>query len=286
MIGKILPQKWIYAWSLGLFKLYYTLKPKRVDIMHANIKRGFPDLTEEALELFGKEVYEETAKTTAELVLLYHDRLDIDAVIINRDETLQKLRALNEDASNGIIYIMAHYGNWELLGHFMAKNGFPLVGVVKEGRNRWIEQKILIPFRAKFGNIPVGHSASMIAIAKALKAGKSVSLAIDQVVQPPNGVVVDFFGHPTAATKAIAMLKLKYNPLIVPIFITRVGREQFRIEVDAIVETVHEEGSPSEEKVVVMTQQYYNVIEKQIRKRPEQWLWFYNRWKEIRNAKG
>jgi KDO2-lipid IV(A) lauroyltransferase len=261
------------------------MKPKRVGIMHANIGRAFPEFSETEIEAFGKKVYIETAKTAGELLLIYHDRLDIDAMILNREEVIERLRSLQAEAPHGIIYIMAHYGNWELLGHFMAKNGFPLVGVVKEGRNRWIEQKILIPFRAKFGNIPVGHSASMIAIAKALKAGKSVSLAIDQVVQPPNGVVVDFFGHPTAATKAIAMLKLKYNPLIVPIFITRVGREQFRIEVDAIVETVHEEGSPSEEKVVVMTQQYYNVIEKQIRKRPEQWLWFYNRWKEIRNAK-
>ncbi len=284
MIGKILPQKWIYTWSLGLFKLYYKLKPKRVDIMHANIKRGFPDLTEEALESFGKEIYEETAKTTAELVLLYHDRLDIDAVVINREETLQKLKALNRDTSNGIIYIMAHYGNWELLGHFMAKNGFPLVGVVKEGRNSLIEQKILIPFRAKFGNSPVGHASSMIAITKALKSQKSVSLAIDQVVQPPNGVVVDFFGHATAATKAIAMLKLKYDPLVVPIFLTRVDKQRFKVDIHAPIEVVFEGGLPEEEKIAEMTQRYYQVIEEQIRQIPQQWLWLYNRWKEIKFA--
>ena len=266
-------------------KLYYVLKPKRVTIMHANIKRAFPEWTVEEKEAFGKEVYNETAKTVAELVLLYHDRLDMDAVIVNSEEAIRKLNALNEKAPNGIIYIMAHYGNWELLGQFMAKNGFPLVGVVKEGRNSLIEQKILIPFRGKFGNSSVGHTSSMITIAKALKAQKSVSLAIDQVVQPPNGVVVDFFGHTTAATKAIAALKYKYNPLVVPVFLTRVGEQQFRADIYDPVETVPEKSLSEEERVVGMTQQYYQMIEAQIRRAPKQWLWFYNRWKEIKFEK-
>ena len=283
--GKILPQKWVYVWSLGLLKLYYVLKPKRVAIMHANIRRAFPGLTVEEMEAFGKEVYRETAKTVAELVLLYHNRLDIDTVIINKEEAIQKLKALNENAPNGIIYIMAHYGNWELLVQFMAKSGFPLVGVVKEGRNSLIEQKILAPFRRKFGNSSVGHTSSMITIAKALRAKKSVTLAIDQVVQPPNGVVVDFFGHATAATKAIAVLKHKYDPLVVPIFLTRIGEQQFRADICEPVETVFEEGLPDEERIVAMTQQYYRVIEAQICKTPKQWLWFYNRWKEIKFEK-
>ena len=250
--------------------------------MHANIRRAFPDLTVEAVVAFGKKVYEEAAKTVAELVLLYHDRLDVDAAIVNRDETIQKLKTLNEKAPNGIIYIMAHYGNWELLVQFMAKSGFPLVGVVKEGRNSLIEQKILAPFRRKFGNSSVGHTSSMITIAKALRAKKSVTLAIDQVVQPPNGVVVDFFGHATAATKAIAVLKHKYDPLVVPIFLTRVDKQQFRADICEPIEVVFEGGLPEEERVVVMTQQYYRTIEAQIRQAPKQWLWFYNRWKEIK----
>ena len=285
MAGKLLPQAWIYAWSRGVFKLYYLLKPKRVEIMHANIKRAFPDMTKKALASFGKTVYAETAKTTAELVLLYHDRLDIDAMVLNKEEAIEKLSALNSDAPNGIIYIMAHYGNWELLGHFMAKNGFPLVGVVKGGRNRLIEERILIPFRAKFGNTPVGHTSSMIAITKALKAQKSVSLAIDQVVQPPNGVVVDFFGYATAATKAIATLKRRYDPLVVPIFLTRVGRQQFKVDIHAPIEVSVEEEISEEEKIIVMTQGYYQVIESQIRQAPQQWLWFYNRWKAIKFEK-
>lgn len=280
-----MPQKWVHAWSLGLLKLYYVLKPKRVAIMHANIRRAFPDLTVEEMEAFGKKVYAETAKTVAETMLFYHDRLDIDTTVVNREEAVEKFKALNENAPNGIIYIMAHYGNWELLGQFMAKGGFPLVGVVKEGRNSLIEQKILIPFRGKFGNCSVGHTSSMITIAKALKAQKSVSLAIDQVVQPPNGVVVDFFGHATAATKAIAVLKRKYDPLVVPVFLTRVGRQQFRADIHEPIEVAFEEGLTEKERIVEMTQQYYQVIEKQIRQAPQQWLWFYNRWKEIKFEK-
>ncbi len=265
--------------------LYYRRKPKRVARMHDNISRAYPELSEAEVIQFGKRVYQETAKTAAEFVLLYHDRVEIDKMIINADEAIATLYSLQQKAPNGIIYIMAHYGNWELLGHFMAKNGFPLVGVVKEGKNRWIEQKILIPFRAKFGNIPVGHASSMIAITKALKAGKPVSLAIDQVVKPPNGVMVDFFGYAVAATKAIAMLKEKYDPLVVPIFLTRVERERFRVEIHDPLEVQCPQSLSDKEKIVSMTQHYYDAIEKQIRQVPEQWLWFYNRWRGIAHAR-
>jgi KDO2-lipid IV(A) lauroyltransferase len=280
-MGSVLPERLIYLLSTGLLKLYYALKPKRIALMHSNIQKAFPRLSGEEVIEFGKEVYQEVAKTMAELVLIYADRLDIDKVVVNQHEAVQKLKAIDQKAANGVIYIMAHYGNWELLGQFMAKNGYPLVGVVKEGRNRDIEQEILIPFRAKYGNESVGHASSMIAITKALKAQKRVSLAIDQVVQPPNGVLVDFFGHQTAATKAIAMLKLKYHPLVVPIFITRVGEQQFTVDIHDPVEPLFEGGLPEEEKIVVMTQQYYDIIEIQIRKAPTQWLWLYNRWKAI-----
>jgi len=277
----MLPRRVIYGVSFGLMRLYYLLKPKRVEILHANIKKGFPDQSQEERVNFGKEVYRQVSLTMAELVLIYVDRLDIDKVITNKEEVIKKLSHLNKEADSGIIYIMAHYGNWELLGHFMAKNGYPLVGVVKEGRNQWIEQNILIPFRAKYGNTSVGHRASMLAISKALKARKSVSLAIDQVVQPPNGVVVNFFGHRTAATKAIAALKIKYNPKVVPIFLQREG-EQFRVIIRDPIDVEIDNTVDKEERIAIMTQAYYDVIESQIRQSPTQWLWFYNRWKQIR----
>jgi KDO2-lipid IV(A) lauroyltransferase len=80
------------------------------------------------------------------------------------------------------------------------------------------------------------------------------------------------------------MLKLKYDPLVVPIFITREGQEKFTVQIHEPIEVVFENALSKEEKVVAMTQCYYDVIEQQIRQTPEQWIWFYNRWKRIKFA--
>jgi lauroyl/myristoyl acyltransferase len=89
-----------------IFDRYYHMKPKRVGIMHANIGRAFPEFSETEIEAFGKKVYIETAKTAGELLLIYHDRLDIDAMILNREEVIERLRSLQAEAPHGIIYIM------------------------------------------------------------------------------------------------------------------------------------------------------------------------------------
>jgi len=280
--GKIIPKAMLYRVSRWIMTYYYRHKPKRVEIMHANIKKAYPELTEEEISAFGKKVYEELSYTLAELVLLYHKKLDINSLILNKEEMLHKLQALDQQATNGTIYIMAHYGNWELLGQFMAKNGFDMLGVVKEGKNPLIEQHIARPFRTRYGNRAVGNTAAMIAISKALKAKQRVVLAIDQVVQPPNGVPVHFFGYPTAATKAIAVLKRKYDPLIVPVFLQREAKG-FRGIIGEPIETECPQEDPDTE-IICMTQHYYDIIETQIRQAPQQWLWLYNRWKEIKFA--
>ena len=271
-LGKFLPKSMLFAFSKWVLMLYYHKKKVRRDITHANLKKAFPEKSEAEIEAMAKEVYLNLSKTIAELVLINANRFDIDASVSNAKQSLAKLRELSADASSGIIYVMAHYANWELLCHFMGKNGLPLLGIVKDGKNRLIDENILIPFREKYGNQTLSHSGSMISIAKALKSNKSIVMAIDQVVQPPNGIAVNFFGHETYASKAVAALKQKYNPKIIPIFIQRVA-EGYQINIADEITSI--------ESLSNMTQDYYDAIEAQIRKAPEQWLWLYNRWKRI-----
>jgi len=284
-LGKILPKRTIYKLSHWILMLYYRAKPKRVGIMHGNIKRVFPEKSEEEIVAFGNKVYLELSKTVAECVLLYHDRIDVDRMVINTDEVLEKLERLATDSERGFLIVTGHYSNWELLGEFLGYHGFSVMNIVRKFPSLDLDEKIITPFRERHGNQMVEKEGAMIPMVKALKAGKNISLLIDQVVQPPNGVVVDLFGYQTAATKVIAMLKLKYDPLVVPIFITRIGDERFEVVVHDPVEVVFDGGLPEEEKIVVMTQAYYDIIEEQIRQAPTQWLWLYNRWKEIRYVK-
>ena len=281
-LGKILPKSTLYMLSKCILMCYYKLKPKRVEIMHENIKRAFPKKSEEEIVRFGKEVYTALSQTVAEYLLSYAGRVHIQEMVSNMDEACKKLRRLKSESQNGMIIVTGHYANWELFGDFLGYNGFEIINVVKRSPDSLIDQRIITPFREKYGNSMIDQKGSMVRLAKALKSNRMVTLLIDQVVQPPNGVVVNFFGHQTAATKSVAMLKNKYDPMVVPVFLERVGRENFMVRVGDPIEVDLE--NDEEQKLTLMTQRYYDAIEYQIRQAPEQWLWLYNRWKEIKFA--
>jgi len=282
--GRFMPRKFLYACTKWIMHRYYRHKPRRVEIMHANIRRAYPELSEAEVVAFGKRVYTELSKTLAEMLLLYTDRIDIERTVLNAEEAVVKLRALTEHSAKGTLFISGHYSNWELLGQFLGYHGFAVTNVVKPSGNPWIDRYIITPFRQRYGHRMLPHKGSMVAMVKTLRSGGIISLLIDQVVQPPNGVAVHFFGHPTAATKAVAMLQQKYDVQVIPLFIERMGEEQFMLHVGDPVVSVSNVDQDSQQQVIAMTQHYYDIIEAQIRQAPEQWLWLYNRWKEIKFA--
>jgi len=283
--GKILPKHTVYALTDWIMRQYYRRRLKRVGIMHANIQKAFPAMCEAEIETFGKNVYVEISKTAAEWVLLYHKRIDPLQAVTNAKEALQKLQMIKSRSTRGIIIVTAHYGNWELLGHFLGCGGFPVSTVFKTTGNSLIDQKILIPSREVCNNSLIEHKGSMASMIRLLKSGGTLAMLIDQVVQPPNGIPVSLFGHPTAATKSVATLKSRYDPLVVPVFIRRIGVEKFEIDIGDPIEPRPEIYTDKAQQLIDMTQQYYDIIEAQIRQAPEQWLWLYNRWKEIQHEK-
>jgi len=272
VLSRVIPKKMLFAVAQRLMISYYWLDTKRRNITINNMQKAYRDKSSKEISDMAISSYKELGKTAAECLLIMNDKLDPNSVIINKDEALAKIEKISADAPNGVIYITAHYSNWELLCHFFGQNGVPLLGVVKESKNRKIEQNISTPFREKFGNKSVGHKKSMISIAKALKHGKSVVVAMDQWLRPPNVVEVDFFGRRTYAAKSVAALKKKLDPLVVPLFIERED-DGFRVIVG---DRIDENGTIED-----MTQSYYEAIERQIDKCPDQWMWLHNRWKQL-----
>jgi len=277
----MLPKNIIYKLSYQAMMLYYRKKPKRTEILNHNISKAFPDMNQDDVRKLGRDSYEEVSKTIAETILSYQDRIDLNKIIKENREAFDKLKELNKNSKHGTVVITAHYGNWELLGQVLSKGGFSSINVVKKNQKSLIDTLIITPFRERYGMKMINYNRSMIAITRGLKSGKNISLMIDQMVQPPNGIGVNLFDRYTTATKSVAVLKKKYDPIIVPIFLAR-GDNGFTLVVDDPIETLSSDNQNNEESIRIMTQQYYDTIEKQIRKDPKQWLWLYNRWKSIK----
>ncbi len=278
-LAKIAPKPFIYAMIKGLTLLVYRLDQKRRNLTIRNLTMAFPNKDEEEILKLSKEVYVELSKTVAEILLMFVDRFDIDKVIKNRDEAKKISQHLAKNSPKGIILLTAHFSNWELGAHFLAKYGLPALAIGREGNNRLIDRNITIPFRNKYGNSATSKSNAMLAMAKRLKKGENIGLLIDQKSGHLHSAKVDFFGKPAETTLSVASLKLKFDPLVVPIFIARDSDGLYEMFINDPIDYVADEIEDKEKKLEAMTLKYNQAIEEIIRKYPAQWFWMHNRWR-------
>lgn len=270
-VSGILPKIWVYFFIKHLSLLFYFLSKRRRNITINNLQKSFPEKSKEEIHTLSKEVFIELSKTISEILFMLAGKFDIDAAVINKDEALLALKKLDEVYSGGRIVITAHFSNWELAAHFLAKHGYPMLAVGREGDNKIIDQKLTIPFREKYGNRSVHKKRAAISIMKTLKRAEIVGVLIDQKVNSKEGVKVKFFDRDVYTTSIVATMQEKLDIMILPIFLPRVGDGQYKM---IIGDPIKNSGDIS-----AMTQSYNDVMEKIIRKYPSQWFWMHNRWK-------
>jgi KDO2-lipid IV(A) lauroyltransferase len=278
-LAKIAPKSFIYATMKRLTLLVYHLDKKRRNLTITNLTMAFPEKTSEEIVTLSKEVYRELSKTIAEILLMFTGKFDIENAIKNRDEAKEKLQKLAENSPHGIVFMTAHFSNWELMAHFIAKNGHPMIVIGRKGNNRLIETNITTPFREKYGNSAASKDKAMLSMMKRLKAKGNVGLLIDQKSGGSHSAKIDFFGKPAETTLSVASLKLKLNPLIVPVFVVRGSDGLYELVINEPVEYVAEGIEDQQKKLEAMTLKYNQAIEDIVKKYPEQWFWMHNRWR-------
>ena len=83
---------------------------------------------------------------------------------------------------------------------------------------------------------------------------------------------INFFGRPAATTTLPAQLSLKYN-LNKLVYIRRTSTDKFELEFQQIIK-------PGDHKdKIELTKKLNYILEKMIKKDPNQWIWSHNRWK-------
>jgi len=99
----------------------------------------------------------------------------------------------------------------------------------------------------------------------------------------PRGVFVDFFGRPASAHKAVALMAIEFNALMVVVGVPRTVAPadgfHYEITCEDVIDPQDYEGRPDAVKAI--TQRYHAALERLIRRHPEQYFWLHRRWKTI-----
>jgi KDO2-lipid IV(A) lauroyltransferase len=258
--------------------LFRVLKKRRL-LTISNLTSAYPKKSKEEIYALAKATFKNIAITAAEITFIINNRKKIDDFFINKDEILEIMSNITKYNKNGIIFITAHFSNWEILPHLLAMNGYHMIAIGREGDNILIEKNLTKPFREKYGNQNIYKNEAMSKMIKALKEEKNVGLLIDQKAGLTNSALTTFFDIKCHTTISIASMKLKYNSLVIPMFAKRENNGKYKILFYGTADYAAEEKEDKKDRITAMTQYYNDIIERAVREAPEQWFWMHDRWR-------
>jgi Kdo2-lipid IVA lauroyltransferase/acyltransferase len=179
--------------------------------------------------------------------------------------------------NNGVILFTGHLGAWELTSYGFSLLGHPLSFLVRRIDNEKIEG-LVDRYRTSFGNKTLDKFSAARSMVKILRAGEVLGLLLDLNTLDDEGIFVDFFGVPASTNFVVAKLALRTQAPILPLFApwdAKRGKYLWQLHPPVSVELSGNE----EENVRKLTAKLTLIIEEQIRRYPDQWLWIHKRWK-------
>lgn len=255
--------------------LFFYLIPIRKEVVLKNLRIAFPQNSDNEIKVIAKENYVRFACSFLEIGRFYFSRPD-DILDKLEPFDLSVLKELGE-SGKGIIFLTAHFGNWELgalmMGLVLEKS---ITVLAKDQKNKLVAQR-LRQMREKFGNKEVYLGTAVRELYKSIVNGNPIGIVADQRAPKNSSVKVNFFGCATSVFSGFGNLALKLRP---PIFIVLLAHQQsgrYKVYFEEITYDDLPEGK--DEGVKELTQRYMTKLESFIRKYPEQWFWMHNIWK-------
>jgi len=190
-------------------------------------------------------------------------------ITIDGIENLDKIKSNKKP----VVFISGHFNNFELMAMQIEKHGINLAAIYRPLNNIFLN-KTMESIRTKYicrNQIRKGRSGTR-QILENLKKGNSIALMIDQRVT--EGIKIDFFGNLASTTTIPAQIIKKYECDLVPIYIERLQKHNFKMYVSQPI-AINSEKSQKE-----ISEHLNTILEKMILKNPDQWIWTHNRWKK------
>jgi KDO2-lipid IV(A) lauroyltransferase len=258
--------------------LFMAVGRRRREILDFNLALAFPEMAEDERRSMAREVSRHFGRVALDSLRL--QRLDPDAfmdeVTIVGEEHVNAATGLGR----GILYLTAHIGLWEVAALVAGLQRAESMLVVNRPLDNPLLEDEVARFRRRFGNEPLGKRNILRAILRQLGTRGSVGILVDQRVSPSAGIEVPFFGQPAWTHTILARIVRKTRALVVPACALWQAPGQYRLEVFEPV--FADELTDEELQDAPLTTRFSAITEHMIRLRPEQWLWFHDRWRELR----
>ena len=255
-------------------KYFGPLFRKKV-IAKKNILIAFPNINETSIDQIIDDMWKNIGSIFGEYIHI--NKFSIldegkNKIVFTNKNNLQILK----NNKKPIVFFSGHFANFELMAKCLRELEFNIGAIYRPLNNiflnpimEFIRKKYICSIQIEKG------SAGTKKLIKHISTNNPLALMIDQRLS--SSIRVPFFNQPATTTTTPAQLSIKYDALLVPVFLKRLKKTkyEFFIEEPLVVKKTNN----YEKDIFNITEIMNKKIEEFIKVDPANWLWSHDRWK-------
>lgn len=267
-----LPLRVIYLFTDFFFLLILTVFPYRKKVIEGNLKRSFPDKSDREIRRIRNRFYHHFTDLLAEGI----KNLGISERELRKRLTVQNPELMTQlfDQGKSVLLVSGHYNNWEWLitGQNLL---FPhqAVGIGMPMTSAFWDKKVNAR-RSRFG-MRILHSKNVREGFESMKNERIATLILSD--QSPGdsrkAYWMNFLHQPTAVLFGCEQMAHAYDQAVVFFVLHKTRRGHYRMELKLITD------DPRPMDWGKITEAHTQLLEQEIIRKPEFWLWSHKRWK-------
>lgn len=270
---RLVPPALVHRSLPQIGRLAVRFAASRRAMVERHQRRVRPQITDDELATTVDSVFATYARYFTDTARLQN----LDPVAVDRGFSYEGFEHIENAwaAGSGTMLVLPHLGGWEWAGSWLTKvPGYRVMAVVEPIENEELREWMK-GLRNSIGMdiVPLGPGVGA-EIVRRLKLGDIVCLMGDRNIGD-GAVDVDFFGERTQLPGGPATLAFRTGAAIVPVAVYHRGAVSHAI-VEPPVPAVREGRLRSD--VERVTQDIAHVLERQIRRAPEQWIVLQPNW--------
>lgn len=275
-IISLLPLWVFYRLSDGLYYLVYHVVRYRRRVVYANLRSSFPEKSEAEIERIAKDFYSFFCDYIVETLKLF----SMGEKNMRKRMKFEGLDQVREDFANGrsASAYLGHYCNWE----WISSLGLHLdeqCGQIYHPLENATLDRLFLYMRGRFKAQSIKMDDTFLTILKWKKEGRKniVGYIADQVPGYNNiHYWADFLHHDTPVFTGAERISKIMDTAVYYIDVERPRRGYYVARFIKIADSLNEH------PVFFATEQYFRLLEQNIQRAPQYWLWSHKRWKRTR----
>lgn len=246
-------------------------------VVERQIAAAFPDWNAARIEATARAAYDNLGRTTVETALLSRYPPERIVALFDEPKNWHLLERVLQQG-RGAIVVAGHLGNWELGGAYLAARGLAFEAIARQMENPLFDA-FVTRTRRRTGMKVVHDADAVRRVPRALRDNAVVAFLVDQGTIGLASTWVPFFGRYAKTPRGPAVFALRLRTPVLFVAPLRRAGGRFTLEIEEI--PVRETGDRNAD-VDRIVADYTAVLERWVRRAPEQYFWHHRRWKHQR----